>query len=106
MCDRCNDPKAKHVRAVPSRRDALAAGVALVAAPFLRGISGTVQAAAGKVQEWLSYGGDKAGTKYSPLAQIGSENFNRLRVAWTWSSSRCGFPDVLSARRAAEAVAT
>ena len=48
-------------------------------------------AQAGKVQgtatEWWSYGGDKAGWKYSPLAQIGRDNFNRLRVAWTWRSA-------------------
>jgi hypothetical protein len=37
--------------------------------------------------EWLSYGGDKASSKYSPLAQIGRDNFNRLRVAWTWRSA-------------------
>ena len=37
--------------------------------------------------EWLSYSGDKAGSKYSPLAQIGTDNFNRLRVAWTWRSA-------------------
>lgn len=36
--------------------------------------------------EWLSYAGDKASSKYSPLAQIGSDNFNRLQVAWTWRS--------------------
>jgi glucose dehydrogenase len=46
---------------------------------------------AGRVQgtatEWLSYGSDKAGSKYSPLAQIGRDNFNRLRVAWTWRSA-------------------
>jgi quinoprotein glucose dehydrogenase len=35
---------------------------------------------------WLSYGGDKASSKYSPLDQISGDNFNRLRVAWTWRS--------------------
>jgi glucose dehydrogenase len=48
-------------------------------------------AQAGKVRgtatEWLSYGGDKAGSKYSALAQIGKDNFNGLRVAWTWRSA-------------------
>jgi len=38
--------------------------------------------AAGSTVEWPSYGGDKAGSKYSPLAQIGPANFDRLRVAW------------------------
>lgn len=31
--------------------------------------------------EWSSYGGDKASFKYSPLDQIGTDNFNRLKVA-------------------------
>ena len=35
----------------------------------------------------MSYGGDKASSKYSPLAQIGKDNFTRLRVAWTWRSA-------------------
>jgi glucose dehydrogenase len=34
--------------------------------------------------EWLSYGGDKGGSKHSLLAQIDKNNFNRLIVAWTW----------------------
>ena len=47
-------------------------------------------AQAGKVPdmgtEWTSYGGDKASSKYSPLSQIVANNFDRLRVAWTWRS--------------------
>ena len=46
------------------------------------------QAQARKVRgEWASYGGDKASSKYSPLTQISSDNFNRLKVAWTWRSA-------------------
>jgi hypothetical protein len=46
MCHRCDDSnQEQHVHAVPSRRDALIAGAALVAAPFLRGVTSTVQAA-------------------------------------------------------------
>jgi quinoprotein glucose dehydrogenase len=106
MCNQCSDTNEENVHAAPSRREALIAGAVLVAAPFLGGAISTVQAAqaantgvsagrpanaqAGKVRgaatEWLSYGGDKAGSKYSPLAQIGGDNFNRLRVAWTWRS--------------------
>ncbi|HWW51899.1 MAG TPA: PQQ-binding-like beta-propeller repeat protein, partial [Verrucomicrobiae bacterium] len=105
MSDQSNDSNQKHVHAV-SRREALIAGAALIAAPFLKGVTSTVQAAeaantrvpddlpahaqAGKVRgtaaEWLSYSGDKASSKYSPLAQIGGANFNRLSVAWTWRS--------------------
>ena len=92
MCNQYNDSNQEHVHAEPSRREALIAGAALVAAPFLGGVTSTVQAAqAGKVRrtatEWLSYGGDKAGSKYSRLAQIGRDNFNRLRIAWTWRSA-------------------
>lgn len=47
----------------------------------------TGKRAGGKATEWLSYGGDKASSKYSPLAQINSNNFNRLKVAWTWRSA-------------------
>jgi quinoprotein glucose dehydrogenase len=34
------------------------------------------------VGEWPTYGGDLAGTKYSPLDQINKDNFSSLRVAW------------------------
>jgi glucose dehydrogenase len=37
----------------------------------------------GAAAEWSTYGGDKASSKYSPLDQIGTGNFNRL---WTWRS--------------------
>ncbi|PWU07254.1 MAG: hypothetical protein C5B51_10385 [Terriglobia bacterium] len=33
--------------------------------------------------EWRTYGGDKAFTRYSPLAQINRDNVKDLRVAWT-----------------------
>ena len=36
--------------------------------------------------QWRAYGGDKAGTKYSPLDQINPENFADLEVAWRWAS--------------------
>jgi quinoprotein glucose dehydrogenase len=34
----------------------------------------------------LSYGGDKASSKYSQLTQIDGDNFHRLTVAWAWRS--------------------
>ncbi len=95
MCDRRDDdPDQESSRLRPSRRDALKAGAALLAAPFLEGATSIVEAAsaagaAGKDPDtagWSSYAGDKASSKYSPLAQIGPENFDRLKVAWTWSS--------------------
>lgn len=36
--------------------------------------------------EWISYGGDKASTKYSPLDQITPDNFGELEAAWVWES--------------------
>lgn len=107
MGNQCNDSHQEHVHAVWTRREALIAGAALVAAPFLGGVTSTVQAAQaantgvpvgrpahaqvekgpGTATEWLSYGGDKASSKYSPLAQIGGDNFNRLKIAWTWRSA-------------------
>jgi quinoprotein glucose dehydrogenase len=36
--------------------------------------------------EWISYGGDKGSTKYSPLDQIDRSNFGDLEVAWQWES--------------------
>src|SRR5438445_757958 len=107
MCNQCNDSNQEHVHALRTRREVLKAGAALVAAPFLGGVTSIVQAAqaagtgvpvgrpaharAGKVRgaatEWLNYAGDKASSKYSLLTQISGGNFNRLRTAWTWRSA-------------------
>src|SRR5881628_990702 len=34
--------------------------------------------------EWLYYGRDQAGTKYSPLTDINQNNVQRLEIAWQW----------------------
>ncbi len=34
--------------------------------------------------EWLAYGRDPGGTRYSPLGQITRDNVTRLRIAWTY----------------------
>ena len=34
--------------------------------------------------EWLYYGGDQAGTKYSSLADINTSNVQKLHIAWQW----------------------
>src|SRR4051812_36537560 len=91
MRNQHNDSDQEHVDAVPSRREALITGAAIVAAPFLRGVTSSVQAAQaekvrGTATEWLSYSGDQASSKYSPLDQISEATFNRLRTAWTWRS--------------------
>ena len=44
----------------------------------------TQQGASG--EQWPTYGGDPASTKYSPLDQIDPDNVDRLRVVWQWAS--------------------
>jgi quinoprotein glucose dehydrogenase len=34
--------------------------------------------------EWLHYGGDQGGTRFSPLADVKPENLQKLRAAWQW----------------------
>src|SRR5262245_3258819 len=34
--------------------------------------------------EWIAYGRDAGGTRYSPLTQINRENVKQLKVAWTY----------------------
>src|SRR5262245_12046784 len=34
--------------------------------------------------EWLYYGGDPGGTRYSALSDINAGNVQRLEVAWQW----------------------
>jgi quinoprotein glucose dehydrogenase len=41
-------------------------------------------------QEWRTYGGDLASTRYSPLDAITGENFNQLEVAWEFDTSSFG----------------
>ena len=40
--------------------------------------------------EWRSYGGDLGNTRYSPLDQIDSSNFNTLEVAWRFRTDSLG----------------
>ena len=95
MFNQCNDTNKVHVPAVWTRREALIKGAALVGAlqttntGVLIGRPAHAQAdnVRGMATEWLSYGGDKAGSKHSPLAQIDKNNFSRLQVAWTWRSA-------------------
>ncbi|MCX8252264.1 MAG: PQQ-binding-like beta-propeller repeat protein, partial [Dehalococcoidia bacterium] len=41
-------------------------------------------------QEWHTYGGDLASTRYSPLDIINGENFNQLDIAWEFDTSSFG----------------
>jgi len=40
--------------------------------------------AASAEADWLYYGGDPGGTKYSPLADVNIGNVQRLQIAWQW----------------------
>lgn len=46
--------------------------------------------------EWLHYGGDQAGTKFSPLADVNAGNVHRLKIAWRWSHWDVPRPDMTS----------
>src|SRR6185436_16685623 len=50
------------------------------------------------IAEWRYYGGDKAFTRYSPLAQITRDNVKNLKIAWRRpavdSSLTQAFPDL------------
>ena len=41
-------------------------------------------AAGAQAQSWSVYGGDAAGTRYSPATEITKANVAELRVAWTY----------------------
>ncbi|HTA43756.1 MAG TPA: pyrroloquinoline quinone-dependent dehydrogenase [Bryobacteraceae bacterium] len=40
--------------------------------------------------EWRTYGADLGNTKYSPLDQINSSNFNTLKLAWRFQTENLG----------------
>ncbi len=40
--------------------------------------------------EWIYWGGDLKGTKYSPADQINAGNFNKLEVAWRFKTDNYG----------------
>lgn len=39
-----------------------------------------------KDADWPTYGGNNAGTRYSPLTQINLQNINKLQLAWTYDT--------------------
>ncbi|HET7649537.1 MAG TPA: hypothetical protein VFL15_02415, partial [Gammaproteobacteria bacterium] len=60
---------------------AMVTAVALAAT----GTAGAVDAGS-----WSAYGGDAAGTRYSPLTQITPANVQDLRVAWIFRTGELG----------------
>ena len=43
---------------------------------------------------WPSFGNDAGNSKYSPLAEIDADNFDRVRVVWTWESVDTQIPNL------------
>jgi quinoprotein glucose dehydrogenase len=58
--------------------------ILLLAVLGVGSVVGAQQQQSSQQVEWLYYGGDQGGTKYSPLADINSGNLQRLQVAWQW----------------------
>jgi quinoprotein glucose dehydrogenase len=54
-------------------------------------------------QEWPAWGGNAAGTKYSPLKQIDRKNVKTLKVAWTFDTGDFSDGTVYPTRSAFEA---
>ena len=50
----------------------------------------SIQASLAQDQEWPSYGGDLANTRYSPLDIVNRDNFNDLELAWEFDTSNFG----------------
>jgi quinoprotein glucose dehydrogenase len=59
-------------------------GGAAIAALFSLPVVTAQRADAGKQVEWLYYGGDQGGTKYSALTDVNPDNVQRLQIAWQW----------------------
>src|SRR5262245_24789275 len=57
-------------------------GLAFIAFLFL--VTAFLFAQSSRQVEWLYYGADQAGTKYSPLTDVNLTNVQRLHVAWQW----------------------
>jgi glucose dehydrogenase len=76
-----------------TRREFMEAAVvtsgALLGKQLIPGVtsSAAAQNAEAAAMGWLSYGGDKANSKYSPIDQVGGDNFSGLQVVWTWRSA-------------------
>jgi quinoprotein glucose dehydrogenase len=51
--------------------------------------------------DWLAYGGNKAGNRYSPLTQINLSNVGELKVAWEYDATQLA-PGIAAPRRPME----
>jgi quinoprotein glucose dehydrogenase len=59
-------------------------------------VSASLMAAAAdppKQVEWLYYGGDQGGMKYSTLTDINADNLSHLQIAWQWKHWETPMPE-------------
>src|SRR5215469_18905485 len=45
-------------------------------------------------QDWPFYGGDQAGSRYSPLDTIDRSNAAKLQVIWEWKTGEAPMPEL------------
>ncbi len=65
--------------------------LSLISAASLLWLNPPARAQSGaKDGEWRSYAGDLGSTRYSPLDQINSQNFNQLEIAWRFKTDSLG----------------
>lgn len=86
----------EHKRSTFMRISLLLAGSALVAACGLGGGSGKSDGPTnydGPVADWLHWGNDEGGSRYSPLNQITPDNIGRLKKAWTYHIGKLDVPE-------------
>lgn len=80
-------PEAARLMRRSLRRGSLLSAAVLLVAVAESGLSGQTGTKSG---EWRTYGGDLANTRYAPLDQISSTNFNKLEVAWRFKTDNLG----------------
>ena len=83
MRKQCHGSKQENDHVMPSRREALIARSALVAAPFLGGVTWTLRAAQGANVEWLSYGADNVSRRAQGFPQ---PDFGQRPSVGGWAS--------------------
>ena len=80
----CNTPISSVSRALIWKR-VLTLLICVLLYPVLFAQS-AAKAASSQSADWPNYGNDPGGMRYSPLAQINTENVTRVHVAWTFHS--------------------
>jgi len=87
-----NDSKATNVEAACRSIESFGGGVvAIIGAWWMPGVTGqSTGQPSTKNGEWTHYTADVKGSKYMPLDQINAANFNKLEVAWRFSTANLG----------------